>query len=67
MKKHFYFKVNQSKLNHLLKFHRQLNLIISRLIEIHNIMLLDKVKISLDTVDADFLNNKFTLRITFNN
>lgn len=64
--KRFHFKVNRSKLDDVLTFHRQLNLVISRLIINYNLSMFNDIKILLDTMDDDILINKFTLRISFN-
>lgn len=61
----FYFKINNSKLNNELKFHKQIELVIKRLIEKNNIKA-DNVELIIGTMDDDIVYNRSSLRISFN-
>ena len=62
--KHFYFKVNNSKLNNKNKFRSQINKVIERIKSKHNV-LNSKIVIKTGTIDDDFIYNRFHLKISF--
>lgn len=63
--KHFYFKVNKSKLKDESKFEHQVNKVIKRIKSKHNV-LRDEIIIKTGTIDDDFIYDRFRLRISVN-
>ena len=63
--KHFYFKVNNDKLKDKSKYKRQLNKVIERIKNKHNVLSND-ITIKTGTVEDDFIYNRFRLRISVN-
>ena len=63
--KHFYFKVNNTKLNNESKFERQVNKVIERIKNKHK-TLNDKIVIKTGTLEDDFIYDRFRLRISIN-
>ena len=63
-KKRFYFKINENKLNNVDILERQLNIVVNRLVKTHDINH-SKVTIQIGYNGNDFVNNKKTLRLTF--
>ena len=63
--KHFYFKVNNSKLKDESKFERQVNKVIERIKSKHNV-LDNKITMQIGTVDDDFIYDRCRLRISVN-
>lgn len=61
----FYFKVKNSKLSNKEKLNHQINLVVKRLIKIHNIKS-ESFELKLGTVDDDFVYNRCRLCISFN-
>ena len=60
----YYFKINTSKLQNVIKLENQLKKIIDRLIKKNNIKY-KSIKLKNSMIDNDFLENKFTLSISF--
>lgn len=63
--KHFYFKVNNSKLNDKSKFEYQVNKVVERIKNKHSV-LDDKIVVQMGYVDDDFIYDRFRLRISVN-
>jgi hypothetical protein len=63
--KHFYFKVNDSKLKDESKFERKVNKVIERIKSKHNV-LDNKITMQIGTVDDDLIYDRFRLRISVN-
>lgn len=59
----YYFKVNNSKLDDLNAYLRQVNLVVDRIISRNPTFEYATYKIG--TMDYDLLKDKFTLRLTF--
>ena len=63
--KHFYFKVNNSKIKYEKIFDRQVNKVIERIKSKHNILNED-ITIKTGILEDDFIYNRFRLRISVN-
>ena len=63
--RHFYFKVNNSKLQDESRLKDQIEKVIKRLVEINKIHS-KSVELSFGTVDDDFVFDRCRLRISFN-
>tara|TARA_R110002051_G_C8769409_1_gene503313 strand:+ start:1937 stop:2197 length:261 start_codon:yes stop_codon:yes gene_type:complete len=63
--KHFYFKVNNAKLENESKFEHQVNKVITRIKSKHNVVD-NEINLQFGTVDDDFIYDRFRLRISVN-
>jgi hypothetical protein len=63
--KHFYFKVNNTKLENESKFESQVNKVIERIKNKHKVKN-DEIVIKTGTVEDDFIYGRFRLRISVN-
>jgi|GEM_PF-1888753 len=63
--RHFYFKVNNSKLNNEKIFERQLNKVIERIKNNYK-LLNNQITLQSGTIEDDFIYDRFRLRISVN-
>ena len=63
--RHFYFKVNNSKLNNEKIFERQVNKVIRRIKDNYK-LLNNEITLQNGTIEDDFIYDRFRLRISVN-